>query len=88
MPACEGGLWVGRTYCEGDLSSMRDFLGQDSEEVEYTRECRWICAQSADHISENVLPLCHLYGQVCQAHAQLQPDGLGPSVECCEISHD
>lgn len=30
MPAKEGGLRLGRTYCESDLSSMRDFLGQDA----------------------------------------------------------
>jgi hypothetical protein len=87
MPVQEGGLRVGRTYCESDLSSMRDFLGQDSEEVEDTGKCRWICSESVDHVWEDILPLCHLYRQVCQTHAQLQPDGLRPGMECCEIPH-
>jgi hypothetical protein len=88
MPWIDDGARLVRTYCECDLPSMHDFLGEDTEEVQDARQCCWICAEGADDIFEDVLPLGHLYCQVRQTHAQLQPDGLRSGVEQGQIAHD
>lgn len=36
MPQAGCGLWIGRTYCKCDLSSMRDFFWEDAEEIQDT----------------------------------------------------
>jgi hypothetical protein len=82
------GLRLGRTYCESDLSSMHDFFRENAEEVQHTRQSCGICPERIDDVGKDVLPLGHLYGQICQADTQLQPDGLGASMERGQVAHD
>ena len=67
---------------------MHDFFGENAEKVQDAGQCCWICAESIDDIFEDILPLGHLYCQVRQTHAQLQPYGLRSGMEQGQIPHN
>ena len=67
---------------------MHDFFGEYAEKVQNAGQRCWICAESVDDIFEDVLPLGHLYRQVRQTHAQLQPGGLRSCMEQGQVPHD
>lgn len=60
LPWADDGARLVRTYCECDLSSMRDFLGENAEKVQDARQRRWICPEGVDNVLQDILPFCHL----------------------------
>lgn len=82
------GLRLARTYCECDLSSMRDFFREDVEKVQDAGQGGRVCSERVDHVLEDVFPLGHLDGQVRQTDAEHGSDGLGPGMEGRQVSHD
>ena len=88
VPCVDNGARRIRTYCECDLSSMRDFLGENAEKVQDARQRCWICAESADDIFEDVLPFCHLNCQIGQTNAQLQSNRFRARMKRRQIPHN
>ena len=64
------------TYRQVELAAVCYFFGKNSEEVENGCVALHIVSQSRHHQWKHVLPRLHLYRQVGEANAELDPGRL------------
>lgn len=57
----------GRTYCKVDLAALCDFFGQNMDKLEDACDAIGVVAEGGDDELQNILPLEHLDGEVCEA---------------------